>query len=97
VDLRLLPDHCRRVVVAAALTSEGRFGDVGAVALTVDAPSWTVATSTLDAATSERTLLLAEVYRRGDVWRLRAVGQGYDDGLAEMLTSYGVDVNDPDR
>lgn len=97
VDLQLLPDHCRRVVVAAALTSKGRFGDVGAVAVTVDAPSLTVATSTLDAATSERTLLLAEVYRRGDVWRLRAVGQGYDHGLAELLTSYGVDVNEPDR
>lgn len=96
IDLRLVPDHCSRVVVAAALTGAGTFGDLGPVALTVDAPSGTVARSTLDAATSERTLLVAEVYRRGQVWRVRAVGQGHDHGLAGLLTSYGVEVDGAD-
>ncbi len=48
----------------------------------------------LDAATTERTLLLAEIYRRRSGWRLRAVGQGYDDGLAELATRHGVVVDD---
>lgn len=38
--------------------------------------------------------LLAEVYRRGPVWRLRAVGQGYDHGLEVLARTYGVDVAD---
>ena len=37
---------------------------------------------------------LAEVYRRGGVWRLRAVGQGYHSGLASLATSFGVSVED---
>ncbi|MCX4767544.1 CAP domain-containing protein [Streptomyces sp. NBC_01275] len=40
----------------------------------------------------ERVLLLAEVYRRGGVWKLRAVGQGYADGLAGLARDFGVDV-----
>nr|WP_078593639.1 exonuclease domain-containing protein [Streptomyces sp. NRRL S-920] len=51
-------------------------------------------TAFLDAATSERTLLLAEIYRRGPVWRLRAVGQGYDQGLGDLARRYGVNIED---
>ncbi|WP_307817484.1 CAP domain-containing protein [Nocardia acididurans] len=41
-----------------------------------------------------RALLLAEVYRRGGEWRLRAMGQGYADGLAGIARDYGVDVTE---
>lgn len=51
-----------------------------------------VAQATLDAATTERTLLLAEVYRRGPGWRVRAVGQGYDHQLASLARGFGVDI-----
>ncbi|MFV0137696.1 CAP domain-containing protein [Streptomyces sp. HMX87] len=39
-------------------------------------------------------LLLAEIYRRGDRWKLRALGQGYADGLAGLARDFGVDVVD---
>ncbi|MGW5903913.1 CAP domain-containing protein [Streptomyces althioticus] len=42
----------------------------------------------------ETVLLLAEVYRRGDGWKLRALGQGYADGLAGLARDFGVDVED---
>jgi DNA polymerase III subunit epsilon len=42
---------------------------------------------------SSRTTAIAEIYRRDASWRLRAVGQGYDDGLAGLATRYGVDVS----
>ena len=92
LDLDLLGEHCARVVVAGALSGLGTFGDLGAVTLSVDGPDATAATATLDAATTEQTLVLAEIYRRDGRWRVRAVGQGYDDGLAELATRYGVDV-----
>lgn len=38
---------------------------------------------------------LAEVYRRGATWKLRALGDGYDDGLAGLARAYGVDVDEP--
>lgn len=94
VDLAALPPAARRVAIAAAIDGAATFGDIGAVQITlapdIDAPA--TAQATLDAATSERTLLLAEIYRRGSRWRFRAVGQGYDHGLETLVRGYGVDV-----
>ncbi|MFJ6556334.1 CAP domain-containing protein [Streptomyces luteogriseus] len=42
----------------------------------------------------ETVLLLAELYRRGDRWKLRALGQGYADGLTGLARDFGVDVVD---
>ncbi|MFJ4569477.1 CAP domain-containing protein [Streptomyces caelestis] len=42
----------------------------------------------------ETVLLLAELYRRGDRWKLRALGQGHADGLAGLARDFGVDVVD---
>ncbi|MFW0874215.1 exonuclease domain-containing protein [Rhodococcoides corynebacterioides] len=94
LDLGLVPDDIERIVVAAAVDGENTFGDVGAVSLSVAGSERSIATAVLDAATSERTLLLTEVYRRGTGWRLRAIGQGYDDGLGALAVRYGVEVDD---
>ncbi|GEB60085.1 hypothetical protein GCM10017674_75690 [Streptomyces gardneri] len=41
----------------------------------------------------ETVVVLAELYRRGGDWKVRAVGQGYASGLAGLATDYGVDVD----
>lgn len=97
VTIAELPSHCRRVVVAAVIEDDTiTFGDVGAVEFTVSAGAEGAVEmrSTLDAATDERTLLLAEFYRRGEVWRIRSIGQGYATGLAELAVRYGVEVDE---
>ncbi|WP_369227165.1 TerD family protein [Streptomyces sp. R39] len=93
-DLERLPLEIHRIVIAAAIDGAATFSDVGAIEITATcgigvAPT---ARATLDAATTERTMILAEVYRRGEGWRLRAVGQGYDHGLASLARRYGVDI-----
>ncbi|WP_431949391.1 TerD family protein [Nocardia lijiangensis] len=96
IDLDELPVSCRRIVLAAALDGAGvTFGDIGAVEIEVAPGREAAATAraTLDAATEERTLLLAEVYLRGDIWRLRAVGQGYTADLAALARGYGLEVD----
>jgi stress response protein SCP2 len=52
----------------------------------------TVASFTPPRLTTERALVVVEVYRRGGGWKVRAVGQGYAAGLAGLATDYGVDV-----
>ncbi|GAB2938739.1 hypothetical protein GCM10027028_44540 [Streptomyces sundarbansensis] len=94
VAVERLPLEVTSVVVAAAIDGDVTFSDVGAVEVVVtrgigEAPTHR---ATLDAATTERTMILAEIYRRGEGWRLRAVGQGYDHALADFARSYGVDV-----
>ncbi|NUP40131.1 MAG: stress protein [Streptomyces sp.] len=44
--------------------------------------------------TEETVLLLAEIYRRGVRWKIRALGQGYAEGLAGVARDFGVDVTD---
>ncbi|MFJ7622952.1 TerD family protein [Rhodococcus erythropolis] len=93
-DLDSLPAECKRVVIAAAVDGERTFGDLGAVSVSVDGPDGTFATFVLDLGTVERTMVLAEIYRRGDVWRLRAVGQGHNHDLGVMAVDYGVEVDE---
>ncbi|MFE6940505.1 TerD family protein [Streptomyces chartreusis] len=94
VNLECLPLEVQRVVIGAAIDGAATFSDVGAIEITATcgigaAPA---ARATLDAATTERTMILAELYRRAEGWRLRAVGQGYDHGLADLARGYGVDI-----
>ncbi|CAL9653439.1 DEDDh family exonuclease [Streptomyces sp. enrichment culture] len=94
VDPSSLSPSTRKVVVAAAVDGSGTFGSVGAIQIAAapDSSGQPLARATLDAATTERTMLLAEVYRRGGAWRLRVVGQGYDHALDALARGYGVDV-----
>jgi tellurium resistance protein TerD len=40
----------------------------------------------------ETALIFGEVYRNSGEWKFRAVGQGFQGGLAAMCKSYGVNV-----
>lgn len=44
--------------------------------------------------TSETVLLLAELYRRDAGWKVRALGQGYAEGLAGVARDFGIEVQD---
>ena len=44
--------------------------------------------------TTERALICCEVYRRNGQWKVRAVGQGYDGGLAAAVRAHGIEVDD---
>ncbi|MEO3784431.1 TerD family protein [Actinocorallia sp. B10E7] len=45
-------------------------------------------------ATTETAFVLGELYRRQGAWKFRAVGQGYDSGLAGLATDFGITVDD---
>ncbi|WP_394361969.1 TerD family protein [Amycolatopsis sp. SB7-3] len=43
-------------------------------------------------ASSETAMVFGELYRSGGDWKFRAVGQGYDTGLAGIAKDFGVNV-----
>jgi len=45
----------------------------------------------------EVAMIFCELYRRNREWKLRAVGQGFNGGLAPLAGSFGIDVTSPDR
>jgi DNA polymerase-3 subunit epsilon len=94
VDLEMLPEGVTRVVVAAATSGDVTFGEIGPLELVLRGSDGAQEVrSTLDAGTVERSMVLAVLYRRGDTWRFRAVGQGYETGLAELVGLFGVEVD----
>lgn len=42
----------------------------------------------------ETAIICGELYRRGDSWKFRAVGQGYPTGLVGLATAFGISVDD---
>ncbi|MEV6275290.1 VWA domain-containing protein [Nocardia sp. NPDC051832] len=42
----------------------------------------------------ESVVIALELYRRGAAWKVRAVGQGYAGGFADLVTDHGVSVDD---
>ncbi|MGX2997426.1 TerD family protein [Streptomyces sp. JNUCC 64] len=43
---------------------------------------------------AETALICGELYRRGDGWKFRAVGDGYSNGLVGLATDFGISVDD---
>ncbi|MFL6075620.1 MAG: TerD family protein, partial [Mycobacteriales bacterium] len=84
------------VAVVASLDGEGTFGAAGPVEVAVrDAGTGgTLVTFTPAGLTDETAIIAVEVYARGGVWKVRAVGQGYDAGLAGVAVDFGVEVAD---
>ncbi|MEV7294090.1 TerD family protein [Streptomyces microflavus] len=42
----------------------------------------------------ETAIICGELYRRGEGWKFRAVGQGYPTGLIGLATAFGISVDD---
>ncbi|OAR26472.1 TetR family transcriptional regulator [Streptomyces sp. ERV7] len=42
----------------------------------------------------ETAIICGELYRRGEAWKFRAVGQGYPTGLVGLATEYGISVDE---
>ncbi|MFE7315548.1 TerD family protein [Streptomyces sp. NPDC057555] len=44
----------------------------------------------------ETALICGELYRRGEGWKFRALGQGYQSGLVGLATEFGISVDEND-
>lgn len=91
----LRPGATRLVLLASPADETSSLGRLPAPALTVTtARGAPVARFTAAGLRTETVVQVAEVYRRGPAWRLRALGAGYDDGLAGLAREFGVEVDD---
>jgi stress response protein SCP2 len=96
VDLDQVPAdvHAVRLVTSLDDTSS-QFGRVGQpVARVADAAGAQQAEFTMTGLTAESIVIALELYRRQGAWKVRAVGQGYAGGLADLITDHGVSVDD---
>lgn len=96
VDTGALPPGIERIVVTASPDAAGQsFQGIEPTATVRDAAGGAViATFTPPRLGTETALVVVEVYQRGGVWKVRAVGQGYANGLAGIATDFGVSVDE---
>ncbi|WP_371678779.1 TerD family protein [Streptomyces sp. NBC_01276] len=97
VDLTAVPKDVARIVVAASQYGGARFGDLDDLRMTVtDRSGEPLVGFSINDASVETAFIFGELYRRGEEWKFRAVGQGYETGLAGLATDFGVVVEEAD-
>ncbi|WP_435970707.1 TerD family protein [Streptomyces sp. Qhu_M48] len=97
VDLAAVPSAVHRVSVLLALPGAraggaARFGSVAAPFVAVAGPDGDeIVSYTITGLDSESAVVALELYRRQDTWKVRAMGQGYEGGLADLLGDQGLE------
>ncbi|MEU9864148.1 TerD family protein [Streptomyces sp. NPDC047971] len=96
VDLEALPAAVHRVCVLLALPvgvgGPARFGTLAAPFVAVTALDGAeIASYTITGLDRESAVVAVELYRRQGAWKVRAMGQGYEGGLAAMLGDQGLE------
>lgn len=97
-DLSSLDPSVAQVVIAASC-DEAAFERVTDLRISLydaaSADGEPLAVFDVRAETGEETAVICgELYRRGDGWKFRAVGQGYPTGLVGLATAFGISVDE---
>ena len=99
VDLTRVPAEIQKIAVAVTIhdaeTRRQNFGMVqNAFIRIVDDVSQREITryDLAEDSSVETAVIFGEVYRHGADWKFRAIGQGYQGGLAPLAKNYGVNV-----
>jgi stress response protein SCP2 len=97
VDTAAVPPGIEKIVVTASPDAAGQsFQGIEPTATIRNAEDGSVlATFTPPQLGAETALVVVEIYLRNGVWKARAVGQGYANGLAGIATDFGVSVEEP--
>lgn len=94
LDLTAVPADVERLVVAASRYGGSRFGELDDLRMTVaDRTGDVLLGFSIEDAGVESAFIFGELYRRGPEWKYRAIGQGYETGLAGLATDFGIDVD----
>ncbi|UBV44622.1 VWA domain-containing protein (plasmid) [Deinococcus taeanensis] len=94
IDLGRLPSTVRRLSLAATVDG-GTFGQIDHAAVTLSdgcGPCLTYQVTGRDFQ-QQKAVMLLDLYVK-DVWRVAAVGQGFDGGLAALVRHFGGEVAD---
>lgn len=96
VDLDAVPADAAAVLIAVSLTGATTFGTMPPPRLGLTSGAGDpLVEFTVPGLGPERAIIGLELYRRDGRWKVRAVGQGYAGGLAELLEAHGIEVDDP--
>ena len=96
IDLARIPQSIERIVfcvtVHEAQSKRQTLALLDGATISVDAGESAIRYRPALASATEAAMTFGELYRRNGQWKFRAVGQGFDGGLAPLAGSFGIDV-----
>ncbi|WP_406355201.1 TerD domain-containing protein [Streptomyces sp. NBC_01635] len=97
-DLVAVPSTVDRIAVVASIDPElpaTHFDASNTPQAVIECGSTRISFMPPPLTNRETVAILVELYRRAGGWKARAVGQGWDTGLAGLATDVGIVVDDP--
>lgn len=98
VDLAKLPNQIQHIVLTAAIDGNAVMSKLRSMNIQIlSLQQQVLANFTLDGSVfnQEKATMLIEVYKKDNVWRLAAVAQGFNEGLAALVRHFGGEVEEP--
>ena len=94
IDLTKLPSTIDYLVLTATIDGQTTMRELGASKVTLEQAGQVLASYQFDGSgfDSERAIMLLQVYRKSDIWRINAIGQGFNGGLSALVAHFGGEV-----
>jgi stress response protein SCP2 len=89
-----LADGIQRVLLVAQADGVDELSQCGSLSVQVTADGAAAAALSIPSPPALPTVQLAEVYRHGSGWKVRCLGDGYQEGLARLLEVHGIEIAD---
>lgn len=95
INLSQIPPAIEKLVFTAAIDGVATMAQLGASCLSISDGNGCMFAFTGADFAAERALMVAEIYRKDGVWRIAAVGQGFNGGLEALVKHFGGEVAEP--
>lgn len=99
LDLARVPQSIERIVFCVTLheaqSKRQTLALLDGATIDLDAGGSVIRYRPALATATEAAMTFGELYRRNGQWKFRAVGQGFNGGLAPLAGSFGIDVAEP--
>lgn len=98
LDLNRVPSTIQKLVVTLTVDGQDVMRNLGNSSVNlVNMQGQTLATFALDGTmfAQERAIMALEIYKKDGIWRISAVGQGFNGGLPALIEYFGGEVADP--
>lgn len=94
VNLTTLNPQIERLVLTLTIDGHQTMAQLPAMAINLQSQQQTVASFPIDGSMfqQEKALMALELYKKDNIWRMNAVGQGFSGGLAALIKHFGGEV-----
>lgn len=94
VNLATLPPQIERLVLTLTIDGHQTMAQLPAMAINLQSQQQTAASFPIDGSMfqQEKALMALELYKKDNIWRMNAVGQGFNGGLAALIKHFGGEV-----